>query len=127
MPRHMYDATQYILVIQFVPTTCFAYFPTIDILCPTRKKLRPPPFKQLLLFHSLNFWMRQNKWFENPLLNGIEKTDGAVFELIISGKLENFPSVQAVGKSRILLIIFFHSCYYFWLLCSILKHFEYFD
>lgn len=51
--------------------------------------------------------MRQNKWFENPLLNGIEKTDGPVFELIISGKLENFPSVQAVGKSRILLIIFF--------------------
>ena len=62
--------------------------------------------KQSLLFQSLSSRMWQNKWFENPLLNGIEKTDGPVFELIISAKLENFPSLQAVGKSRILLIIF---------------------
>ena len=34
--------------------------------------------------------MRQNKWCENTLLNGLEKTDGAVFELIISGNWKTF-------------------------------------
>ena len=54
--------------------------------------------------------MRQKKWCENTLLNGLEKTDGGVFELIISGNWKTFFQFKLLENLPRYCSAFFHFC-----------------